>query len=111
MALSPEKIQELLANKRTKGLYESHLNFVMTESDEPGFDPAEDWPLDFSNKSATTMYQGFRNAAEKLQVADQVEILQRDNHVFILVKSRLELALSPVNTNGNGAQPESSDTD
>jgi len=95
MALSPEKIAELLANKRTKGLYEDKLHGLMTESDEPGIDPAEEWPLDFGTKSATTMYQGFRNAAEKLKVADQVDILQRDNHVFILVKSRIELALNP----------------
>lgn len=108
MGLSSEKIAELYANKRTKGLYEERFNELMTESDEPGIDPAEEWPLDFGKKSATTMYQGFRNAAEKLGCMDQVDILQRDNHVFILVKSRVELALSDdteveVTTNGSKA--------
>ena len=92
MPLSPDKIQELLANKRTKGLYEDKLSWIMTESDEPGFDPAEEWPVHFRNKKASTLYQGFRNAAEKLEVTDQVEVISRDDHVFILVTSRVDLA-------------------
>lgn len=101
--LSSEKIRELYENKRTKGLYEEKLNLLMTKSDEPGIDPAEEWPIDFGKKSATTMYQGFRNAAEKLKVDDQVDILARDGHVYILVKSRIELALS---ANGNASETE-----
>jgi len=89
MALSAEKIAELMAKKRTKGAYEDKLHILMTESDEPGIDVQEQWPLDFGSKNATALYQGFRNAAEKLEIADQLDILQRDDHVFILVKSRV----------------------
>jgi len=94
MGLSNDKIAELYANKRTKGLYEEKLAVFMTESDEAGIDPAETWPMDFGKKQASTLYQGFRNAADKLKVADQLDILQRDEHVFILNKARVELALA-----------------
>lgn len=95
MPLSASKVSELIANKRTKGDYGDKLTYIMEKTDEPGFDPAEDWPLEFGSKSATTMYQGFRNAAEKLGYLDkesssasQVDIVQREGHVFILIKSR-----------------------
>jgi len=111
MGLTLEQIMELQSKKRIKGLYEDKLYDLMNKSDEPGIDPAEEWPLDFGQKQASTLYQGFRNAAEKLQIADQVEILQRDNHVFILVKSRVALALLPSDeTNGDTASDVSDES-
>jgi len=106
MALSKERIAELYGNRRVKGLYEERLTFLMTESDEPGIDPAEEWPMDFAvvktttnpdgtttqervSKSASTLYQGFNNAAKKLGITDQLDVIQRDGSVFILVKSRV----------------------
>ena len=99
MALSKERIAELYGNRRVKGLYEERLTFLMTESDEPGIDPAEEWPMDFTtispengervSKNASTLYQGFNNAAKKLGITDQLDVIQRDGSVFILVKSRV----------------------
>ena len=80
-----------MAKKRTKGQYEDLLHFLMTESDEAGIDVQEQWPLELGAKNATALYQGFRNAAEKLEILDQLDILQRDEHVMILVKTRVAL--------------------
>jgi len=91
MGLSSERIAELMAKKRTKGQYEDLLHFLMTESDEAGIDVQEQWPLELGAKNATALYQGFRNAAEKLEILDQLDILQRDEHVMILVKTRVAL--------------------
>jgi len=88
MGLTTEQVQALLAKKRTKGLYEDRLVELTTESDEMGVNPVESWPLDFNGKSATTMYQGFRNAATKLGISEDIDVIQRDGAVFLLVKSR-----------------------
>jgi len=109
MGLSIEQIMELQAKKRVKGLYEDRLRDLMVNSDEPGIDVTEKWPVDFSAKSATTLYQGFRNAADKLRIADQVDVLQREDHVFVLVKSRVAVALDP-ESNGH-AEPTQDDTE
>jgi hypothetical protein len=97
MGLTAEQIQGLYAKRRVKGLYALRLNELM-ESDEPGVDPMEQWPVDFGGKNATTIYQGFRNAAEKLgyslEADGQLDIMQRDEHVFILVTERCQLVLN-----------------
>lgn len=111
MALTADQIQKLYATRRVKGLYEAKMNFLLTESDEPGVDVKEDWPTEFGEKSATTLYQGFSKAAEKLEVAEQVDVVQRDGTVFILVKARVAVLVPSLN--GNSAHPdtdESTDT-
>jgi len=98
MPLTREQVRELLAKKRVKGVYEDKLFFLLNDSDEPGVDVVETWPIEFTvitdgkrvPKTANTLYQGFRNASEKLKVEDQVDIINRDGHVYILVKSRVE---------------------
>jgi len=119
--LSPEKIRELRAKKKgSKGVYEEKLFFLLNDSDEPGVDVVESWPEAFTQinaetgkrepKLANTLYQGFVKAAEKLEVADQVDIMNREGHVFILVMSRLEeqgiLDEATAATNGNGAHSD-----
>lgn len=94
MGLSNDQIAALYAKRRVKGLYEDKLMELM-ESDEPAIDPADSWPVEFSNKSATTMYQGFNNAAKKLNLADDVDVIQRDGAVFIAVKTRIAHILNP----------------
>jgi hypothetical protein len=103
MGLTPEEIAGLMAKKRTKGLYEEKLVFLYNDTDEAGVDVAETWPVEFGAKTATTLYQGFSNAAKKLDMEDSVDIVNRDGHVFILVKSRVALVLADMDTNGNGA--------
>jgi hypothetical protein len=101
MPLDKDMIASLYANRRTKGMYEDKLYFLMNESDEPGVDVAETWPTDFGKKQPTTLYQGFNNAAKKLEVDDQVDVVNRDGHVFILVKSRCELVLATDDTDAD----------
>ena len=93
MALTPEQIADILGNRKTKGLYEEKLQ-VYLDSDDAAIDVAEQWPLDFGKKSASSMYQSFGNAAKKLGVADVLDIVNRDGHLFILHKDRVELALA-----------------
>ena len=101
MALTPQEIANLMAKKRTKGLYEEKLTELYSDSDEAGVDVAEQW-IDFAGKNATTLYQGFSNAAKKLGLEDAVDIVNRDGHVFILVKTRVALVLSDLaDTNGH----------
>ena len=101
MGLTIEQIRALRAKKKVKGIYEDKLHQLLTESDEPGVDVAETWPEDFTfinddgervSKAANTLYQGFTNAASKLEVEDQVDIMNREGHVFIMVLSRIEEA-------------------
>jgi hypothetical protein len=99
MGLTPEQIKGLMAKKRTKGIYDERLMEVY-ESDEAGVDVAETWPVDFSEKSATTLYQGFSNAAKRLEMEDAVDIVNRDGHVFILIKTRVALVLAETTANG-----------
>ena len=95
--LTPDQIQDLLGKRRKKGLYEDRLVELM-ESDELGVNPADTWSIDFAKKSATTMYQGFRNAATKLEISNDVDVIQRDGAVFLLVKSRCENLVTPSDT-------------
>lgn len=101
MGLTPEQIKGLMAKKRTKGIYDERLMEVY-ESDEAGVDVAETWPVDFSEKNATTLYQGFSNAAKRLEMEDAVDIVNRDGHVFILVKTRVALVLAEQTPDTNG---------
>jgi hypothetical protein len=112
MGLSPEQIQGLLAKKRVKGLYEEKLTFLYSDSDEAGVDVAETWP-EFAGKPATTLYQGFSNAAKKLNLEDAVDVINRDGHVFILVTTRATLVVAELakedTTSTNGSKPADAD--
>jgi hypothetical protein len=125
MPLTQDKIAQLYANRRVKGLFEEKLTEVYHNSDELGFDPYEDWPMEFAptvmvpklnpdtnqptgefdqvttRKSPTSVYQGFRNAAEKMGIADDVDVVQREGSVFVLIKSRCLLAAPVASSNGN----------
>ena len=108
--LTPDQIQDLLGKRRKKGLYEDRMVELM-ESDELGVNPAETWPVDFSKKSATTMYQGFRNAATKLEISDDIEVIQRDGAVFLLVKSRCENLITNDESNDDEESADEADSD
>jgi hypothetical protein len=95
MGLSNDKILALYSDRRQKGIYGARLGEAI-ESDEAAFNPREAWPLDFSKKSATTLYQGFRNAADKLDkgIAEDIDVIQRDGEVYVCFKSRIALILN-----------------
>ena len=115
MGLTPQEIQSLMAKKRTKGLYEEKLTFLYSDSDEAGVDVKEQWPVEFGQKNATTLYQGFTNAAKKLDLEDAVDVINRDGHVFILVKTRVALVMQETpaisSENGNGPAEDSNGDD
>lgn len=102
--LSSDLINSLMANTRQRNAYGPKL-VEFCESDEAAIDPAEVWPVEFGGKKATTLYQGFRNAAEKAELSDTVLIKQYDDHVFILHKDRVAIVLAEqATTNGNGSK-------
>lgn len=91
--LSPDLIASLMAKSRTRNQYGPKLLEFM-DSDEAAINPADVWPSEFGNKNPSTMYQGFRKAAEVAGLSDQLRISQLDDNVFILHLERVNLALA-----------------
>jgi hypothetical protein len=90
MALSDKQVAALYANRRQKGFYAIALN-EQRESQENGFSAKETYPR-LKDKSAATIYQGLRNAAEKLELTDVVDIINSDDDVFVIFTDRVEMA-------------------
>jgi len=92
MALDKALIEQLYATRRVKGGY----LVIMTQalaSEENGFAAKATYPQ-LKDKAAATIYQGFRNAAEKLLGEDwntQLDILNSDDEVYVIFKDRVEL--------------------
>jgi len=97
MPLDPKLIEQLYATRRVKGGYLSILTQA-SESDENGFAAKETYPQ-LKDKASATIYQGFRNAAEKMGISDQVTIINSDDEVYVLFNERVTLADT---ANGNG---------
>jgi hypothetical protein len=98
MALSPDRVKSLYAKRRTRGGYVEILTEVV-ESDENGFAAKETYPQ-LAEKHTATLYQGFRNAAEKMGISDEVDIINSDDEVFVILKDRVTLVSE------NGDSPE-----
>lgn len=92
-ALDNDKITALLQNTKTKNAYGPQL-LEFLESDEAAINPREAWPHLYGTKSAATLYQGFRNAAEKNNLSDTVSIRKVEDDVFILHKDRVAIAIT-----------------
>jgi len=101
--LPDQFINELMANTRSRNVYGPKL-VEFCESDEAAINPAEVWPVEFAGKKASTLYQGFRTAAEKADISDLVLIKQSDDSVFILHKERVALVMAAAN--GDTAEDE-----
>jgi hypothetical protein len=78
-----EEIEELMGKGRIKGVYEAKLP-IFIESDDPAIDVAETWPLEFGKKQASTLYQGFNNLVNKLDLKDTI-MVKRDGERVVLV--------------------------
>lgn len=89
--LDASKIGELLAGTRTRNQYGPLLMEFM-ESDEAAINPAETWPL-LKDKKPSSLYQGFRNAADKAGISDEILVKLSDDNVFILHKERVRLVM------------------
>lgn len=99
--LSEDQIKDLLGKARGRNVYGPKLIEFM-ESDEAAINPKDTWPAEFQNKSASALYQSFRQAADKAGVADQLQISQVSGEVFILHKEKVAVVL---------AGPTADDTD
>jgi hypothetical protein len=108
--LSSDLIADLMANSRTRNAYGPKL-VEFCNSDEAAINPAEAWPTEFGGKKTTTLYQGFRLAADKADLLYSAEkpdapllVKLSDDNVFILHRERVELMMmieAAENTNGN----------
>jgi hypothetical protein len=95
MGLTTEQIDALYANRRVKGFYEDCL-IELDQSDENGADAMQTWPS-LANKAPATVYQGFTSALAKFStngsksIADNTDVIKRENAVFLIRKDRLEV--------------------
>jgi|SRR6516164_8833889 hypothetical protein len=92
MGLDPKLVEKLYATRRVKGGYLAILAQA-SESDENGFAAKETYPQ-LKDKAAATIYQGFRNAAEKLlgdEWTQTLDILNSDDEVYVIFKDRIQL--------------------
>jgi hypothetical protein len=103
--LDPAMITELMGNTRSRNTYGPKLlDFI--NSDEAAINPAENWPIDFGNKKATALYQGFLNAAKTAELTDVVLVKQYDGGVYLLHKERANVVINPP-----ADEPEDDDND
>jgi di/tripeptidase len=86
--LSAEQINKLLMNRRNRGGYEAPVT-DFANSDEAAISVKDNYPL-FAGKKGSTLYQGFRNAAEKLGYKDQIQVVLQGEDVFLFHNARLE---------------------
>lgn len=85
MALSAEQIQALLASTRSKGQYTEYLNAFLA-SGESGVCANDEW-VSIRDKKATTIKQGFENAKEKKDVAEDAEfvkVISNEDKVYLI---------------------------
>lgn len=91
MPMTPDQIRAVYAKRRTKGLYtELLVNFI--ESGEGGVSVKEEWPVQFSDKKATTLKQGFENAKDKKDApegAELIDVIVDGEDVFLLNRAVL----------------------
>lgn len=85
MALTPEQIREIYANRRTKGQYEKFLTEFLG-SNEDGISVKEVWPQ-LNDKKASTLKQGFDNAKDRKEApegSEFVDIIVDGDNVFLM---------------------------
>jgi hypothetical protein len=85
--LTPEQIKELLGKTRNRGGYIAPLDSFM-ESDEAVINVVDNFPM-FSEKVASTLYQGFLNAVKKAKLEDTVRVIKSGDDVFLAHNERL----------------------
>jgi hypothetical protein len=88
--LSNDMILKLMAGGRARNAYGPKLKLFL-DSDEAAINPAEVWPIEFGQKKATTLYQGFNTAIKEAGLNDTVQIKQSDGQVFLLHTERVAL--------------------
>jgi len=98
MPLDSDRIRDLYAKRRKKGIYTEKL-IVFLGSGDAGVSVREEWPTEFPwdeskegkdrGKQATTLKQGFENAKEKKDApegSEYVDVLVEGEDVFLINK-------------------------
>jgi hypothetical protein len=84
--LTAEQIATLLGKTRQKGLYVEKLNEFI-DSEEAGIDVGEQW-VEFRDKKATTLKQGFDNAKDHKDAREDadktVKVVSNEEHVYLI---------------------------
>jgi hypothetical protein len=91
--LSVDKIHELMGKGRLRGVYNTKLDEFVA-SDEPAVDVMDAWPIEFGNKQATTLYQGFRGVVDKAGLNDTILVKQTDGRVYLWHNERIAVKLA-----------------
>lgn len=92
--LPPELIAKLVANSRSRGVYPAKLD-EFNSSDEAAINPREVWPVEFGGKEATSLYQGFLNAAKKHDppLNDVITVKKDGEDVFLMHNERVQAVI------------------
>lgn len=85
--IPPELVASLMAGGRSRNTYGPKL-LEFVESDEPGINPREVWPVEFAQKKVETLYQGFMLAVNKAELRDQVIVRKHGEDLFLLHSER-----------------------
>jgi hypothetical protein len=86
--LSTDLILKLAAGGRARNAYGPKLESFVN-SDEAAIEPKENWPVEFSQKKATALYQGFLTAVKNAELGELIQVKQSDGHVYLLHKERV----------------------
>ena len=92
--LDPSVIAGLMSSGRTRGIYGKCLLQFVEESDEPGINPREVWPLEFSGKTVEAMYQSFNGAKNKAGLEDVLTIRRDKTDLYILHNERAAVVVA-----------------
>lgn len=112
MALTPDQIKLIYANRRTKGQYEKYLTEFLASS-EDGISVKEVWPT-LADKKASTLKQGFDNAKDRKEApegSEFVDIIVDGENVYLMnVKALtdngvLDAVEAPAQTEDAEAEP------
>lgn len=97
--LSPEFILQLMSGgKVTKGTYEAKLMIWLNDTDEPAIDPQDMWPVEFSSKKASSLYQGFLSAVKDADLVGAVTVKKDGDKVYLLSNERCAIVQAEVAT-------------
>lgn len=91
--LTNDVIAQLIGKGRSRNAYAPKLTLFI-ESDEPAINVAEVWSMEYGQKKATTLYQGFRKAVADAKLEDVVFVKQDDGNVFLLHNERVARILA-----------------
>jgi hypothetical protein len=89
--LDRDVIERLIAGGRSRNTYAPKLEAFAT-SDEAGISVREEWSLEFKDKNASTLYQGFMKAVRDAELDEAITVKQSDGEVYLLNMTKVAAA-------------------